>query len=87
MSHNSTLQNLTASTHVLLLDRPTIFTRRPCTSLHSTVHRSATAAGWLIRLPVLHDTSRLLSKQTAGLRDCRTLKNEQEEEVGERTVR
>jgi len=32
MSHNSTLQHLTASTHALLLDRPTIFTRRRCTS-------------------------------------------------------
>jgi len=36
MSHNSTLQNLTAWTHALLLDRPTIFTRRRCTSLYSS---------------------------------------------------
>ena len=33
MNHNSTLQNLTASTHALLLDRPTIFTWWRCTSL------------------------------------------------------
>jgi len=46
----------------------------------STVHRSATAAGWLIRLPVLHDTRRLVSKQTVGLRDVCTLKNGPEEE-------
>jgi len=52
----------------------------------STVHRPVKAAGWLIRLPVLHDTSRLLSKQTVGLRDVCTLKNGQEEE-GERAQR
>jgi len=33
MSHNSTLQNVTASTRAQLLDRPTIFTRRCCTNL------------------------------------------------------
>ena len=53
----------------------------------STVRRPTTAVGWLIRLPVLHDTSRLVSKQTVGLRDVRTLKNGQEEEVGERAAR
>ena len=48
----------------------------------STVHRPVKAAGWLIRLPVLHDTSRLVSKQTVGLRDVRTLnKNSSGDEI------
>ena len=29
--------------------------------------------GWFIRLPVLHDADRMVSKQTTGLRDVRTL--------------
>jgi len=68
MSHNSTLQNLTAAA-------------QPSNHIYTaalyqfTFHRPATAAGWLIRLPVLHDTGRLVSKQTVGLRDVRTLEN------------
>ena len=42
----------------------------------SIVHRLATAAGWLIRLPVLHDTRRPVSKQRVGLGHVCTLKKQ-----------